>query len=123
MSEIVISIVMYLTFAFAVFPVVILHVIASLILLRLFSQYPDVQLKEYWMKHKKTFAILWICIPFILSFTLGYFWYVMFCVDLLLPPIPEMRYVALVFMTFILCVLTNYVWKLRTKKLKQDASD
>ncbi len=120
MTEIIIGIIMFLIFGLCVFPVVIVHIVSSLALLRFFSQYPGIALKVYWENHKMVFQAIWTIVPFTLSSVFGYYWYVIFCVDLLLPPVPELRIAALGFMVFMVSVSTYHGRKVRLKRITEE---
>jgi heme/copper-type cytochrome/quinol oxidase subunit 2 len=109
-----------LIFGLCVFLVVAVFILLSLALLRVFSQYPSVELKEYWKNHTTLFTVIWMVVPFLISSIIGYFWYVMFCVDILLPPIPELRIVAVFYMLSLLAYSAFDMRKLRLKGLNTE---
>ncbi len=112
-----------LIFALSVFPIVAIFFLSSLFLLRFFSRYPNIELKEYWERHSRVFNLLWITIPLMLSSIIGYFWYIRFCVDLLLPSIPELRIVAALYMASLLVISAFHIRRIRLMELGQNNND
>ena len=94
----------------------------SAIILRQSSEYPNIELKEYWHFRRRIFETIWILIPFVIGSFFGYHWYIVICVDLLLSPFTEFRVVAIGYMLIILCISSNLMRKARLESLLREES-
>lgn len=107
-------------FGLCVIPVVAVLQLALVLLYRLTVPRLDDEFREYWSRHRLRFEAVYMVVPFVLSGVFGYFFFVLLCVNILLPSVIQMRAAAATAMVAILGMATYQLRKMRLREFSPE---